>query len=353
MSVDSIQTRHNADWTQSGMLENDTTMFEVEQNPGHCTLGYGMQKLLSKKHMRKPQAQMLESAVEKQQQFDLQYHIIMRKLEGEIRQMERQLRMLPDSLNENLPHQLGLASPAPSLQTVWTRRRNATSEGATAWGRDHVFDNSSDDGIDNENERLMGKFPVIPDSPDLRPMNILHSDEGDKLTSMSEEVMRDLFELCDPLDSRDIYEDVGLAHSNMAQYVNSCNAPWGDKTLKFKAELFKTEMCRSWAKFGLCPYNENCRFAHGREELRVRPRPHWKYKTEMCKKFLAGYCPYGPRCNFVHMPIEQYRAMMSVHRSLGARADLEQSGDMTEHWHRNTIPQDPSEAFMRMLTLDE
>jgi len=267
--------------------------------------------------------------------------------------MKRQLGISPDSINENMPYELGLTSPSSSFQPVQTRRRKLRSEGVSAWGRDHVFDNSSDDGIDYENERLMGKFPGIPDTPDLRPMNILQSDEGDKLTSMSEEVMRDLFELCDPLDSRDINEDVAWAHSNMAQCVNSYNVPWGDKTLKFKSELFKTEMCRSWAKFGLCPYGENCRFAHGREELRVKPRPHWKYKTEMCKKFLAGFCPYGSRCSFVHMPIEQHGAMMSVHRSFGAVADSEQLGDMTGHWHRNTIPLDPRKAFERMLRLDE
>jgi len=355
MSVERIQTRQNADWTQSGMLETDTTMFEVEQNSDDYKLGYGMPNFPSKKHMRKPKAQMLETAIEKQHQFDLQYQILMRKLELEMLQMKRQLGISPDILNESMPYDLGLNTPSPSFQPAQARRRNATSERIGTYARDQVLE-SSDDGADYENERLMGGFPVIPDTPDMRPMNILPSDEGDKLTSMSEEVMRDLFDLCDPLDTRDINEDVAWAQSSMAQCVNSYNMPWGEKTIehqKFKAELFKTEMCRSWAKFGLCPYGENCRFAHGRDELRVRPRPHWKYKTEMCKKFLAGYCPYGSRCSFVHMPIEQHRAMMSVHRSFGAMADSEQMGDMPGLWHRNMIPLDPRKAFQRMLRLNE
>jgi len=70
-------------------------------------------------------------------------------------------------------------------------------------------------------------------------------------------------------------------------------------------ELFKTEMCRSWTELRMCPYGKFCRFAHGHGELRVRPKPH-KYKTEKCKKFLAGYCPYGSRCCFVHDPNEQH-----------------------------------------------
>merc|ERR1719228_2772550 len=77
------------------------------------------------------------------------------------------------------------------------------------------------------------------------------------------------------------------------------------KVQKFNTHLFKTEVCRSWSELGYCPYGDSCQFAHGAQELRVRPMIHKKYKTVRCKKFLAGHCPYGTRCCFVHRLHEQ------------------------------------------------
>jgi len=77
------------------------------------------------------------------------------------------------------------------------------------------------------------------------------------------------------------------------------------KVQKFNTHLFKTEVCRSWSELGYCPYGDSCQFAHGAQELRVRPMIHKKYKTVRCKKFLAGHCPYGSRCCFVHSLHEQ------------------------------------------------
>ena len=43
-----------------------------------------------------------------------------------------------------------------------------------------------------------------------------------------------------------------------------------------------------------------CQFAHGRDELRPVMR-HPKYKTEVCRTFAqSGTCPYGSRCRFIH-----------------------------------------------------
>ena len=41
-------------------------------------------------------------------------------------------------------------------------------------------------------------------------------------------------------------------------------------------------------------------FSHGRDELRPVLR-HPKYKTEVCRTFAQnGTCPYGTRCRFIH-----------------------------------------------------
>lgn len=101
--------------------------------------------------------------------------------------------------------------------------------------------------------------------------------------------------------------------------------------------FFKTKLCSRF-RAGNCPYNTNCNFAHGMEELRKPPRG-WEemvanqevgstpshqsqgqgvqsqvpnqlgqqsdaqkfHKTRLCKKYFTdGGCPYGDRCNFLH-----------------------------------------------------
>ncbi|KAI9032453.1 hypothetical protein DFJ74DRAFT_754223 [Hyaloraphidium curvatum] len=76
--------------------------------------------------------------------------------------------------------------------------------------------------------------------------------------------------------------------------------PRGPDAKNKKAELYKTELCRSWEETGRCRYGLKCQFAHGEAELRAVER-HPKYKTELCKTFWeTGWCPYGRRCCFIH-----------------------------------------------------
>ncbi|KAG8056046.1 hypothetical protein GUJ93_ZPchr0001g30794 [Zizania palustris] len=64
--------------------------------------------------------------------------------------------------------------------------------------------------------------------------------------------------------------------------------------------MFKTELCNKWEETGVCPYGDQCQFAHGVAELRPVIR-HPRYKTEVCRMVLAGdACPYGHRCHFRH-----------------------------------------------------
>uniref|UniRef100_A0A0R3RMT4 C3H1-type domain-containing protein n=1 Tax=Elaeophora elaphi TaxID=1147741 RepID=A0A0R3RMT4_9BILA len=71
-----------------------------------------------------------------------------------------------------------------------------------------------------------------------------------------------------------------------------------------KPDSYKTVMCQAWLESGTCSFAENCRFAHGEEELRPcnrLPAKNPKYKTKLCDKYtMAGLCPYGDRCLFIH-----------------------------------------------------
>lgn len=70
---------------------------------------------------------------------------------------------------------------------------------------------------------------------------------------------------------------------------------------RIKNELYKTEICRSYAESGgFCKYGSKCQFAHGDEELRP-VRRHPRYKTKLCRNFVTtGSCPYDSRCRFIH-----------------------------------------------------
>merc|ERR1712035_279124 len=81
-----------------------------------------------------------------------------------------------------------------------------------------------------------------------------------------------------------------------------------DKKIKRKvekADLYKTEMCKSYKKFGFCKYSNKCQFAHDESELRDVSR-HPRYKTEICKTYsLYGDCNYGNRCCFLHDEVKK------------------------------------------------
>ncbi|CAB3411483.1 unnamed protein product [Caenorhabditis bovis] len=71
-----------------------------------------------------------------------------------------------------------------------------------------------------------------------------------------------------------------------------------------KPESYKTVICQAWLESKTCSFAENCRFAHGEEELRpskLEPCQNKKYKTKLCDKYTTtGLCPYGKRCLFIH-----------------------------------------------------
>ncbi|CAJ0570118.1 unnamed protein product, partial [Mesorhabditis spiculigera] len=95
-----------------------------------------------------------------------------------------------------------------------------------------------------------------------------------------------------------IYAFLGANSQNQGNY--------GKK--KGRTDCYKTVMCQSWLETRICLFNENCRFAHGEEELRpaaVLPKSVNKYKTKLCDKYTTtGVCPYGKRCLFIHPEAE-------------------------------------------------
>ncbi len=69
-----------------------------------------------------------------------------------------------------------------------------------------------------------------------------------------------------------------------------------------KDPKYKTEMCKNWEKFRSCPYNNKCRFAHGKEELMSKEEEsNPNFRAKDCLNFFKfGFCSYGRRCCFKH-----------------------------------------------------
>ncbi|KAJ9060959.1 hypothetical protein DSO57_1025505 [Entomophthora muscae] len=64
--------------------------------------------------------------------------------------------------------------------------------------------------------------------------------------------------------------------------------------------LYKTKLCTAFNERGRCLFGNNCRFAHGLNELR-KPLRHPKYRTQLCRAFFEdNFCQYGKDCNYLH-----------------------------------------------------
>ncbi|KAG7193939.1 uncharacterized protein KQ657_005138 [Scheffersomyces spartinae] len=72
------------------------------------------------------------------------------------------------------------------------------------------------------------------------------------------------------------------------------------KHKNINTQLYKTELCASFVKMGVCPYGNKCQFAHGENELKRVDRPP-KWRSKACANWAKfGTCRYGNRCCFKH-----------------------------------------------------
>ncbi|VDK82526.1 unnamed protein product [Litomosoides sigmodontis] len=93
--------------------------------------------------------------------------------------------------------------------------------------------------------------------------------------------------------------DIVLYEKQQTNHLRSKRLP--PFARKSKPDSYKTVMCQAWLESGICSFAENCRFAHGEEELRPCKYIFNLYKTKLCDKYtMVGLCPYGDRCLFIH-----------------------------------------------------
>lgn len=102
---------------------------------------------------------------------------------------------------------------------------------------------------------------------------------------------------------------------------------------------YKTDLCRRF-QLGMCPSGPSCNFAHGPAELRpgyaqphlvppravapllVQPLP-WSQKTVLCTQFLGGLCEAGEQCRFAHGDQQMRLARIQTAYKLGHSVEEE------------------------------
>jgi hypothetical protein len=90
------------------------------------------------------------------------------------------------------------------------------------------------------------------------------------------------------------------AQLQQQQQQNQQNQQNQQGRLIVNSELYKTELCATFIRYGSCPYGKKCQFAHGDHDLKAVDRPP-KWRSKPCQNWLrTGTCAYNERCCFRH-----------------------------------------------------
>lgn len=95
-----------------------------------------------------------------------------------------------------------------------------------------------------------------------------------------------------------------------------------DSRQQVNKELYKTELCESFTTKGNCKYGNKCQFAHGLQELKIKPRAT-NFRTKPCINWTKlGYCPYGKRCCFKHGNDQDIKVYTQARRPKNLHANV-------------------------------
>lgn len=108
-----------------------------------------------------------------------------------------------------------------------------------------------------------------------------------------------------PAHSHNLHNFASNPQATPKSYKTAQSRPYGfqeppKQPQHVNTQLYKTELCASFIKLGLCPYGNKCQFAHGENELKSVDRPP-KWRSKQCANWAKfGSCRYGNRCCFKH-----------------------------------------------------
>ena len=114
---------------------------------------------------------------------------------------------------------------------------------------------------------------------------------------------------------------------NWSKYDCDNGSGFTQKTFQ-QNHKYKTEICKNYQLYGYCKWGDNCCFAHGKDELRLKTLFNYFYKTKICKHFHRdGFCPYASRCQYFHFKsYEVYKELLdSLEKKLITRINDEKN----------------------------
>ena len=101
-----------------------------------------------------------------------------------------------------------------------------------------------------------------------------------------------------PSSAQQAQQQAQLQQQQQQNQQNQQNQQQG--RLIVNSELYKTELCATFIRYGSCPYGKKCQFAHGDHDLKAVDRPP-KWRSKPCQNWLrTGTCAYNERCCFRH-----------------------------------------------------
>lgn len=149
--------------------------------------------------------------------------------------------------------------------------------------------------------------PVISVSPPLRSTSSLWDEhpvvlEQPSTTTSTSTAQQPMFYL--PQDDELFnFDQVKQHHLQQQQQLDDqiqSQSQVANNKIQINTQLYKTELCASYMKIGVCPYGNKCQFAHGENELKHVDRPP-KWRSKPCANWSKyGSCRYGNRCCFKH-----------------------------------------------------
>ena len=144
-------------------------------------------------------------------------------------------------------------------------------------------------------------------------------------------------------DSKD--SEKSTSHEDIEE--NSPKQPYKTNSNDFKIK-YKTELCKYYEINGNCKYGNNCDYAHGIENLRIKVTNTTSYKTKKCIQFFNnGFCPYGSRCQFAHSiksnilnnPYDQNMSYSRIMKIFSIKENIDNTKNLIEKKRLNIFEQ--------------
>ena len=183
-------------------------------------------------------------------------------------------------------------------------------------------------------------YPKIEKEKQVKKLKNLYNKKNHLKDYFSESKYQEVKNRKDSKDS-----EKSTSHEDIEE--NSPKQPYKTNSNDFKIK-YKTELCKYYEINGNCKYGNNCAYAHGIENLRIKVTNTTSYKTKKCIQFFNnGFCPYGSRCQFAHSiksnilnnPYDQNMSYSRIMKIFSIKENIDNTKNLIEKKRLNVFEQ--------------